>query len=392
MIGTDPDGNQTYYIYGLGLIGHEDSEGNYSTYHYDSRGSTAAITDIDGAVTDTFEYAPYGELVSRTGNISTPFLFNGREGAMTDNNGLYYMRARYYNPEIKRFINQDVIQGSIENGLSLNRYAYTNGNPISYIDPFGLSPLDSEQMGNGFNPFRKSAESLLEIGKDIYGGFVTKGDNAFVSKGSFADYITLGIPSGIYSGLKNRADIMLYDPSLYNIANWGTMGLVGSVKGVVAPEELLSKEHWISSFAVAATVVGKYKSVKTSMAKDGSLLTGGPSESLIREVKKDALSKRTSKVMSSSEAASKIANPERTGTALTKSDTFHRAASYVPENQLAGGKTFNITGGDGIQRILLQVEGNVNGKLGIFEYIIEPNGTVSHQLFKPGGIINGISN
>ena len=48
------------------------------------------------------------------------------------------MRARYYNLDIKRFINQDVIQGSLDNAITLNRFAYANGNPISYLDPFGL--------------------------------------------------------------------------------------------------------------------------------------------------------------------------------------------------------------------------------------------------------------
>ena len=61
---------------------------------------------------------------------------------MTDNNGLYYMRARYYNVNIKRFINQDVVHGSINVSQSLNRYSYVQGNPIKLTDPFGLSPLD----------------------------------------------------------------------------------------------------------------------------------------------------------------------------------------------------------------------------------------------------------
>jgi len=47
---------------------------------------------------------------------------------MTDSNGLYYMRARYYNPDIKRFINADVVKGGVKDGRTLNRYAYVNGN------------------------------------------------------------------------------------------------------------------------------------------------------------------------------------------------------------------------------------------------------------------------
>ena len=66
---------------------------------------------------------------------------------MTDENGLYYMRARYYNPDIKRFINLDVLLGSIDEGQSLNRYAYVNGNPISYVDPFGTC-VESGEAGH----------------------------------------------------------------------------------------------------------------------------------------------------------------------------------------------------------------------------------------------------
>ena len=49
------------------------------------------------------------------------------------------MRARYYSPELRRFINADVIAGEISNAVTLNRYAYANGNPVSNIDPLGLS-------------------------------------------------------------------------------------------------------------------------------------------------------------------------------------------------------------------------------------------------------------
>ena len=55
-------------------------------------------------------------------------------------NSLYYMRQRYYNTEIKRFINQDIVVGSINNSQSLNRYSYVQGNPVTLTDPFGLSP------------------------------------------------------------------------------------------------------------------------------------------------------------------------------------------------------------------------------------------------------------
>jgi RHS repeat-associated protein len=137
LVKTNSDGSKTYYIYGLGLIAQE-GEAGYKTYHFDKRGSTVALIDETGSTTDEFFYGPYGEILAKSGNTDTPFKFNGSYGVMTDDNGLYYMRARYYNPEIKRFVNQDTILGSVNNGQSLNRFAYVNGDPVSLIDPFGL--------------------------------------------------------------------------------------------------------------------------------------------------------------------------------------------------------------------------------------------------------------
>ncbi len=133
------NGVTTKYVYGLGLIG-EAIGSTFKTYHYDYRGSTVSITNASGAVTDTFAYDTYGKLIARTGSTNTPFLYNGRDGVMTEPNGLYYMRARYYSPELRRFINADILAGEISNAITLNRYAYANGNPVSNIDPFGLSP------------------------------------------------------------------------------------------------------------------------------------------------------------------------------------------------------------------------------------------------------------
>ncbi|MCY9681536.1 RHS repeat-associated core domain-containing protein, partial [Paenibacillus larvae] len=121
------------------------------------RGSTVALTALSGEVTDRYVYGPYGELLRKTGDTKQPFLYNGRDGVVTDDNGLYYMRARYYNPDIKRFIKRDVLTGSISVGQTLNRYAYVNGNPVSYVDPFGLS-RDSDT-----SPYAHAANFVLDF-------------------------------------------------------------------------------------------------------------------------------------------------------------------------------------------------------------------------------------
>ncbi|OAB34381.1 hypothetical protein PGLA_22755 [Paenibacillus glacialis] len=139
LMELDAEGTpKTYYVYGLGLIGREDAQGHYQSYHSDIRGSTTLLTDEQGSVTDRYTYGPYGELEKHEGKTNQPFGYNGRDGVQSDPNGLYYMRARYYHPVLQRFLNRDILRGDLMDGQTLNRYAYVNGDPIRYIDPLGL--------------------------------------------------------------------------------------------------------------------------------------------------------------------------------------------------------------------------------------------------------------
>jgi RHS repeat-associated protein len=123
------------------------------TYHFDYRGNTVAMTDGGGNVTDRVSYSPYGSIVARTGTNDTPFLFNGIYGVHTEVSGLYYMRARFYNPTICRFVNPD--PSALNRGLNL--YTHANGNPVSMIDPLGLcadSPQPSQNTALPENPLQ----------------------------------------------------------------------------------------------------------------------------------------------------------------------------------------------------------------------------------------------
>ena len=141
------NGVTTYYVYGPGLLYQITETPTYTntvTYHYDSRGSTVALTGDNGLVTDRMEYSLYATMTYHAGTNDTPFLYNGQFGVMTDLNGLLYMKARYYSPFLCRFINPDPL------GFSggMNFYAFANGNPASMADPTGTCPSSTSANGN----------------------------------------------------------------------------------------------------------------------------------------------------------------------------------------------------------------------------------------------------
>ena len=141
----------TYLYAGNRLLAEDGAE--YLTYHFNNVGSTTAVTDKSGNIKYRYAYSVYGELLK--GNYGEVlFLYNGQYGVQSDDSGLYYMRARYYNAAIKRFINQDTVTGSIESSQSLNRYAYVEGNPVSYLDPFGLEKTFLDETHQIINDFR----------------------------------------------------------------------------------------------------------------------------------------------------------------------------------------------------------------------------------------------
>ncbi len=92
------------------------------------------------------------------------------------------------------------------------------------------------------------------------------------------------------------------------------------------------------------------------------------------------------------EDAGALSQATRVGSAL-KSDAFHRSVSWVVDNPAA--QRFTITGGDGVQRALYQLPGELNGKPGVFEWIVDDssgNPVITHQRFITGGGVTGYPN
>ena len=185
----EPDGTQTQYYYGAeGLSAQYNSgTGKYYAYHYDNIGSTTLITEKDGHAVERFSYGTYGELL-KAAITKIRFLYNGSYGVVTDSNGLYYMRARYYNPDIKRFINQDIKVGDIGSSQSLNRYAYCEGNPVSMVDPFGLCGEDANDQGEK-SKYEKW-HNILGIAGIFWDGFDLINGALYAAEG---DYVNAAI-------------------------------------------------------------------------------------------------------------------------------------------------------------------------------------------------------
>ena len=146
-----------------------------------------------GLVTDRYSYSLYGERTHDTGDGDHIFGYCGRDGVITERDGLLYMRARYYSPELKRFISADSVIGNLSSTPSLNRYAYANGNPVTQIDPFGLSAEPGTKKAKKNINWREAVHDALDIAGSITGyGDICDAVNAvlYLTEG---DYINAGL-------------------------------------------------------------------------------------------------------------------------------------------------------------------------------------------------------
>jgi RHS repeat-associated protein len=100
----------------------------------DHLGSTVGTTDSSGAITSAINYFSFGECRVSTGTLPTDKKYTGQR---SDSTGLYYYNARYYYPEIGRFISPDMIVPDATNPQALNRFTYVLNNPLKYTDPTG---------------------------------------------------------------------------------------------------------------------------------------------------------------------------------------------------------------------------------------------------------------
>lgn len=123
------------FTFGHDLVSQRLAGGSLSFYSYDGHGSVRQLTDASALITDTYTYDAFGLLLHHTGATPNDYLYSGEQ--FDANLGFYYLRARYLNPSSGRFWTLDTYEGRILEPLSLHKYLYANGNPISQNDPSG---------------------------------------------------------------------------------------------------------------------------------------------------------------------------------------------------------------------------------------------------------------
>ena len=129
---SSPDGDTiSRYIPGYGVAaGWNREKSGYHYYHLDEQNSTAYITGRGGEIENRYEYDAFGVLQNSREEIPNRILYTGQQYDQTS--GQYYLRARFYNPVIGRFVQEDEYRGD-----GLNLYAYCKNNPVVYYDPSG---------------------------------------------------------------------------------------------------------------------------------------------------------------------------------------------------------------------------------------------------------------
>ncbi|MFB0552415.1 MAG: RHS repeat-associated core domain-containing protein, partial [Phycisphaerae bacterium] len=112
----------------LGMDKRQPADNNAAYYyHFDGLGSVVALSNSNGDSCQSYEYSAYGQVAASDPNHPNPYMFTGRRFDIET--GLYYYRARYYNPHIGRFMQTDPV------GYG---YTYCSNNPLGRVDPFGL--------------------------------------------------------------------------------------------------------------------------------------------------------------------------------------------------------------------------------------------------------------
>jgi RHS repeat-associated protein len=111
--------------------------GTTSFYNADGLGSITSLTNSSGTISATYTFDSFGNQTGSTGSLTNSFRYTGRE--LDSETGLYFYRARHFDPSLGRFLNEDSNKEAVG---GMNFYIYVRNDPTRYVDPGGMSPWD----------------------------------------------------------------------------------------------------------------------------------------------------------------------------------------------------------------------------------------------------------
>ena len=173
-IGTNADGSPVNATFNRGLGGQLIStRQNNVNFHYlhDGRGSVIGLMNNSGQSVANYRFDAFGEHLRDNSTIHNPF---GYRGEYHDwESGMQYLRNRYYDPSIGRFINEDPYWnvGNMRDDIaaimqSNNLYVYVMNNPLRWIDPWGLRNLDPARGDNNLSEVFQNA--ILDLSESWF--------------------------------------------------------------------------------------------------------------------------------------------------------------------------------------------------------------------------------
>jgi RHS repeat-associated protein len=247
------------YLHGLGVDEHLAMRrgGAVAYYQADALGSITSLS-----TGDTYTYDSFGNMTSSTGSIISPYRFTGRE--WDSETGLYYYRARYYDPTIGRFISEDPIGFT---GIG-NFYAYVRNNPINLTDPMGLCPYDDAKKAQCLQKAWGANSASLLI--DLTGLFVGGSEEA-----KLLQQVAFSLVNGALSVATN-------DSANHRGAFGATLGITGiltnlstyAVKNLTAKElgslglSLIPGVNWaVTAGSIAWDLWSGYKDYEDCLAQ-----------------------------------------------------------------------------------------------------------------------------
>lgn len=179
----------------------------YHSYYQDEQGSTAYITGYDGAVENSYCYDAFGNLLESREDISNRILYTGQQ--YDQETGQYYLRARFYNPVVGRFTQEDTYRGD-----GLNLYAYCANNPVMYYDPSGHNMSDYE-VQPVVEP--EPPKSIDKTGTETYYRTMSQSDYDYLRMTGELPAIgeTFISPTELFSSNYDKAIIFMDDVSLW---------------------------------------------------------------------------------------------------------------------------------------------------------------------------------